>query len=142
MVTMQAGVEHGGFRPAIEISAPVVTRVYIPPSSTQRRGFYWLEETALPLGTLELGARYDQQTISTTTNSIGHDSLNIGGSWMVDLNTGQRISLILSHSERAPAAEELLTDGEHIATNSYEIGDPTLQTETANSVEVSWVFSG
>ena len=23
--------------------------VYIPPSSTQRRGFYWLEETALPL---------------------------------------------------------------------------------------------
>jgi len=114
--------------------------VYIPPSSTQRRGFYWLEETALPLGTLELGARYDQQTISTTTNSIGHDSLNIGGSWMVDLNTGQRISLILSHSERAPAAEELLTNGQHIATNSYEIGDPTLQTETANSVEVSWVF--
>ena len=47
---------------------------------------------------------------------------------------------MLSHSERAPAAEELLSNGVHIATSSFEIGESDLDTESANSLEVTWVY--
>ncbi len=119
---------------------------YLPPSETQRQGFYWLEETALPLGNLELGARYDQQEVTVidivAAKPIKHQTINLGGSWIVPLADTQRLSLVVSHSERAPAAEELLSHGVHVATDSYEVGNSELQKESANNLEVTWVYEG
>jgi iron complex outermembrane receptor protein len=39
-----------------------------------------------------------------------------------------RVGLNLSRSERAPTAEELYSDGPHVATQAFEIGDPTFET--------------
>ena len=49
---------------------------------------------------------------------------------------------MLSHTERAPNAQELLSDGEHVATRSYEVGDPRLSTESAWNLELNWHYSG
>ena len=113
---------------------------FIPASETLNRGIYWLEETTLPLGNLELGLRYDQQEISLTDQQIDHSTVNFGASWLIPINQQQRLSLVLSHSERAPAAEELLSNGVHIATSSFEIGEGNLDTESANSIEITWVY--
>ena len=113
---------------------------FIPSSETLNRGIYWLEETTLPLGNLELGLRYDQQEISLTDQQIDHSTVNFGASWLIPINQQQRLSLVLSHSERAPAAEELLSNGVHIATSSFEIGEGNLDTESANSLEITWVY--
>lgn len=113
---------------------------FIPASETLNHGIYWLEETTLPLGNLELGLRYDQQEISLTDQKIDHSTVNFGASWLIPINQQQRLSLVLSHSERAPAAEELLSNGVHIATSSFEIGESDLDTESANSLEVTWVY--
>ena len=113
---------------------------FIPSSETHNRGVYWLEETTLPLGNLELGLRFDQQEISLTDLKIDHSTVNFGASWLIPINQQQRLSLVLSHSERAPAAEELLSNGVHIATSSFEIGESNLDTESANSLEITWVY--
>ena len=46
-----------------------------------------------------------------------------------------RAGVNLSRVERAPAAEELFANGPHIATQQFEIGDPTLSKESAWGVE-------
>ena len=46
------------------------------------------------------------------------------------------ISGNLSYSERAPDTAELYSDGAHHATESFEIGNPNLDTESAVGVEI------
>lgn len=48
---------------------------------------------------------------------------------------GVRIGLNGSRVERAPSAEELLSNGAHFATQAFEIGDPDLQLERAWGLE-------
>jgi iron complex outermembrane receptor protein len=43
----------------------------------------------------------------------------------------------LARVERAPTAIELFADGPHLATANFELGDPSLQQETATSFEAS-----
>ena len=53
-----------------------------------------------------------------------------------DLNELWSISGNLSYSERLPDTAELYSDGAHHATESYEIGNPNLDTESAVGVEI------
>ena len=117
---------------------------FIPGSTTSRQGLYWLEETAIADNNLEVGIRFDRQKIEMADQSLSldHDSVNIGASWIAPLSEHHRLSLTLAHSERAPAAEELLTLGTHVATNSYEIGNTRLSGESSNSIELTWVYEG
>jgi iron complex outermembrane receptor protein len=61
-------------------------------------------------------------------------SAAIGGSYEV-MRHGE-IGLNLSRAVRAPSAEELFSNGPHIATQAFEIGDPTLDTEKSIGAEV------
>ncbi len=45
-------------------------------------------------------------------------------------------------SERLPVAEELYSDGPHLATGAVQIGDPTLRAETAQHVDVGFRGEG
>lgn len=47
------------------------------------------------------------------------------------------LAVNLSHTERAPTAEALFAQGPHIATDSFEIGDPDLSKETGRGIDVS-----
>ena len=47
-------------------------------------------------------------------------SFSIGG--VYDYSEGQNIAINLSHSERSPLTAELLSNGVHIATSTYELG--------------------
>ena len=55
---------------------------------------------------------------------------------IVKAGEGVRIGATVSRSERAPAGEELFANGPHIATQTFEIGDPDLDVESA------WGFEG
>ena len=115
---------------------------FVPPSETTRTGFYLIEEAEFSFGNLALGARIDQQSVSSDIYSdIDHDSFSVSASYLHPISENQRIGLNLSLTERAPVTEELLSDGEHIATATYEIGDPTLDTESAFNAEITWAFN-
>ncbi|MFM6988215.1 MAG: TonB-dependent receptor, partial [Arenimonas sp.] len=66
--------------------------------------------------------------------SFGANSVALGGIWK--LGEAWHLSLNLDRAQRAPTPEELLSDGPHVATGTYEIGDAALDTETARNVEL------
>src|SRR6516165_7507843 len=69
------------------------------------------------------------QSLDFVPKSISVKVLNDLPSWMVASATLQRI-------ERAPTALELFGHGAHDAPGTFEIGNPSLKIETANSAEL------
>jgi iron complex outermembrane receptor protein len=57
-----------------------------------------------------------------------------------DVRPGARFGLNLSRTTRAPSAEELYSDGPHIATSAYEVGNPDLRTEKSLGAELFFRF--
>jgi iron complex outermembrane recepter protein len=70
-----------------------------------------------------------QQSLDFVPKSISFKVLKDLPSWMVASATVQRI-------ERAPTALELFAHGAHDATGTFDIGNPALKIETANSAEL------
>ncbi len=69
------------------------------------------------------------QSLGFNPASIAFSMIKDLPSWMVASATVQRI-------ERAPTALELFAHGAHDAPGTFEIGDPTLKIETANTAEL------
>lgn len=116
---------------------------FVPPSETSTRALYLVEEVSFGDATLELGARWDQQNISSSGNSdFESDVYNLSSSLLVPLGDATRLGFIVSRAQRAPVAQELLADGVHVATGAYEIGDLNLDPETSTNVEISYAYRG
>jgi iron complex outermembrane receptor protein len=123
----------------------------MPLIETLDAGIYAIVAKNYDLLTAEFGLRYDSRTISADPTSIlpsyrraksDYDdkrfkpiSASVGLSWQL---TDQRLALNLSHSERAPSADEMYYNGDHHATFSYQLDNIDLDVETANSVDLTW----
>ena len=70
------------------------------------------------------------------TTDLDDSTFSASGGISRDLNELWNLSGNLSYSERIPDSAELYSDGAHHATESYEIGNPNLDIETAVGVEV------
>ncbi|WP_290889213.1 TonB-dependent receptor [Arenimonas sp.] len=111
---------------------------FVPPSVSRDLGFFVVQERDFGDVKLELGARHDRVSIDPAgdlpTVDQNATSLAVGALWRFSEN--MHLSANLDRAQRAPSAEELFSDGPHIATQSYEIGDAGLDTETALSGEL------
>jgi len=116
---------------------------FVPASETSNAGLYWVGRQDLADLTVELGARLDNQTIDTDgVSSIDDSSVNLSASLLYPIGNETQLGFILSRAERAPSTEELLAEGEHIATNTYEIGDLSLDNETSTNLELTYRYQG
>jgi len=70
------------------------------------------------------------------TTDLDDSTFSASGGISRDLSELWNISGNLSYSERIPDTAELFSDGAHHATESYEIGNKNLATESAVGVEV------
>ncbi|MFU2508804.1 TonB-dependent receptor [Pseudoalteromonas sp. ASV78] len=121
---------------------------FTPASKTTSNALFILEEQQFGDVTVELGARLEDYNIDSNVNAAAHDhdhdhdheehadeheneltaysksftnlSASAGAIWQY--TPGQSVSLSVSHSERAPLSAELLSNGVHIATSTYELG--------------------
>ena len=111
---------------------------FVPPSVTRDLGFFVVQERDFGDVKLELGARHDRVSIDPAgdlpTVDKNATSLAVGALWR--FSETMHLSVNLDRAQRAPSAEELFSDGPHVATQSYEIGDAGLDTETALSGEL------
>ncbi|HEX4854511.1 TonB-dependent receptor [Arenimonas sp.] len=111
---------------------------FVPPSVTRDLGLFVVQERDFGDVKLELGARHDRVSIDPAGDlpTVDQDatSLAVGALWR--FSESMHLSANLDRAQRAPSAEELFSDGPHIATQSYEIGDAGLDTETALSGEL------
>ena len=122
---------------------------FVPGSRARDAGLFWIGQRDLGPLKLELGARHDRNRIDVDdVAAIGPDrdfdttSLSASAKWK--LSDDVHFVFGLDRAQRAPTAEELYSDGVHVATQSVELGDPTLDVETANRAEagVHWHGGG
>jgi iron complex outermembrane receptor protein len=76
----------------------------------------------------QIGSPGDSLSFTTVSGSLGGQ---------YEFTPGWRAGVSASHSERAPAVDELFANGPHGGTQAFEVGDPNLSPEKSNSVEFS-----
>lgn len=111
---------------------------FITPTNTRNTGFFVVERWDTGSWGLEGGARVEHVTIDNQTfgeNEFDNTSASAGIFFRPALDWF--VGATAAHTERAPTQIELFADGPHLATESYERGDPTLGREKALSFEVS-----
>jgi len=112
----------------------------VPPSDTQQIGVYTFQQKSFGKFHLEGAARYENTEQTNTTADFSRDfnlfSVSAGGD--IHFTDQLRLGATVFRTERAPTTEELFSDGPHLATNAFEVGDPTLDEEVAIGGEISF----
>ncbi len=117
---------------------------FVPPSDTDQMGVFTLQRLDLSPFALEGGVRLERQTVQASSADFDRDftTLSLSAGASRQLGDGWMTGISLSRTERAPNAEELLSDGAHLATSTYERGDGTLGKETGLGVEATLKKTG
>lgn len=110
---------------------------FVPPSETRQWGAFAVQRYDLGALALEAGLRLERQEVSSPGFDRGLTGVNLSAGAAYEFAGGWLAGLSASRTERAPNAEELLSDGPHVATGVYEIGDRALGEETALGFEAT-----
>jgi iron complex outermembrane receptor protein len=119
-----------------------------PKTRSRAAGVFIVEQKEIGPWILDAGARYERETRRPTVDpadapkfgtAINRDfnllSPSVGAVWK--FATGHNFAVSLTRAQRAPATEELYSNGIHGATASFELGNPNLRKEVADNLDVS-----
>lgn len=127
-----------GLQHSLRDFATIGIKNFVPPTETREQGIFLLQERSFGDFRVELGARHDQVDVDMVSGlierSFDANSASLGLRW--DPSETWHFTANIDRAERAPTAEELYSEGPHVATSSYEIGDPFLNTERADRLEL------
>lgn len=118
----------------------VGAEAFVPRNLTDQFALFTLQEFTMgPLG-LEAAARYEKTNVRAQTVGFDRSFDSFSGAFgaSYDLFEGAKFGVSVSRAIRAPSAEELLSNGPHIATQSFELGDPNLKRESNWGAEASF----
>ncbi len=127
---MQQGNTYGG-------------RYFIPNYFAYSFGGYFIEKWSMHKWELQAGIRYDNKTINTTRLRFNSSIINYDFNFSTvasSFNTIYKatellkLNLNISLANRAPYVNELLSDGIHHGTATYEKGDITLKPEKSTNI--------
>lgn len=123
--------------------AAIGEEAFIPKSDIQNTGLFWVGETSHGDWSYELGFRLDRQTIDPDSDSdIDHNTQSFSLSSLWQMTDEHSISLAFTRAQRAPSVEELLSNGPHHASESFDIGDENLDEETSHNFEFGYQYQG
>lgn len=119
---------------------------FLPKNETNQTGLFTLQQLDLGAFKAEAGVRYELTDVAARTpvgdlrfsDAKRHFealSGSVGASY--GLSDAVRIGVNLSHTERAPSAEELFANGAHAGTQAYELGNPNFRLEKSNGAELT-----
>jgi iron complex outermembrane receptor protein len=115
---------------------------FVPPTDQEQIGVYTFQEFTVGRGIIEGSARYEhtevKNEVSGEDRTFAGISGAVGGSY--PLAEGLSASFNLFRTERAPTTEELFSDGPHLATQSFDLGNSDLGIETATGLELGLRF--
>lgn len=118
--------------------------VLMADTKTQKYSVFGLEHKQIGDVHLELGARVDHQTIEVASSQENYSGTGLSASaaanW--EFAPNYKLSVVGSHQERLPLAQELYADGLHFATNTYELGNDQLDKESSNNLELGLHYEG
>lgn len=153
--------EAGGHKGAFGLQAlsrdlrAIGAEAFVPPSRIEEIGLFSLQRLEFADWGLDAGLRLDRRSLaaalagrpaSTPAATAGVDwslansrqtfsGLSASAGAFLRPAEGRFYSLSLSRNVRSPSESELFADGPHPGTAAFELGDPTLDPETAWSLE-------
>ena len=124
-------------------------RYFIPNYFAYTFGGYVIEKWSKHKWELQAGIRYDNKTINTTRLKFNNDTINydfnfstLASSFNTIFKASDlwRLNINISLANRAPYVNELLSDGIHHGTATYEKGDITLKPEKSANISTGINF--
>ena len=114
---------------------------FIVPVKSRGFALFLLEDKDIGDWHLEIGGRYEHKRYEPTASSsftpVDHDVYSVAGGAHWHFTADHSLGLSVSRSQRIPSEEELFANGPHVATGTFEIGDPGLAAETSNNIDLS-----
>lgn len=145
-------LEKGNIGFSAEMEDYAVSGAGTPPSNSYKFGVFVIEESNFNKLHLEAGLRFDLVTNrpkeEESGSSIGDirtrsfPALSGSVSAIYGLGKGFSVGATALYSFRAPSLEELYSEGPHLASYSYEIGNPDLDPERGLAKELFIRFKG
>ena len=123
---------------------------FTPPVDTSSLGVFWVGQRSFEDFEFEAGVRLESVELEPAVGD-GKDFSTVSASLgaIVPLNATWTASVLADYSSRAPVGEELFSEGPHLATQSFEIGNPEIQDEQALNFSATlrgdgarWSFAG
>ncbi len=113
---------------------------FVPPTETRSFAAFAFEEVGRGTWRGQLGARYEHQNVEAL-GDVGlersFDAFSGSAGVLYRGDSGFGAALTLALSEKVPNAEELYSNGPHLATGVFEVGDPDLVKEKSFGVDLS-----
>ena len=112
---------------------------FTPPVDTRSLGVFWVGDRDIGSLELEAGVRLDRVEHEPPSGTGARDFTGASASvgLVAPLNFTWEATLLLDYSTRAPVGEELYSAGSHLATQSFELGNPDLDEERALNLSAS-----
>ena len=138
-----------GFQGFTRNFAAVGAEAFVPENVTDQYGFFTLQEVDLGAIGLEGALRYEHTRVRSNSVKLDLDEDGPTGAFdrRFDAFSGAlglsyslapevKVGFNVSRAVRAPSAEELFSNGPHVATQAYEVGNPNFRTEKSWGGEV------
>lgn len=113
---------------------------FVPTSLSQSAGIFMVEKRNWQQWQFEIGGRFEHsnhnpRVAMLQTRNFNLYSVSASAAWK--FIEGYQLDLIATRGQRAPNTVALFADGVHIATNTFEQGNSTLNKETSNNFDVA-----
>ncbi len=138
-VQKRTGPWHGSF--GIQFGdrdfAAIGEEAFTPPSTTEKWALFAFEELDKETWRFQAGARLESQDVEAEDNPSRSDTAfsgSLGAIW-APAET-HSVSINVASSAKLPNAEELYSFGPHLATGTFEIGNPDLDTERSLGIDL------
>lgn len=116
---------------------------FVPPAKSSQVGIYTVKEYSVGDWRFDFGGRYEHTSYDVATQNLEQSfngfSASVGAGY--DLNEDAFIGATIFRTERAPSTEELFSNGPHLATNAFELGNADLGLETALGIEATFSYA-
>lgn len=111
----------------------------VPRTQTNSYGVFALESLDIGSVNYQFGTRVEQTDIQPeTTSGLSYTPVSASASALWKLDQHNNLNLAITRSSRAPQVQELLANGFHDATRSYEIGSLGLKEETSYNLDLGY----
>lgn len=113
---------------------------FISSSKSHSVGLFMLEKREWERWQFEMSGRLEHAVQNPQGNQLqsrdfGLYSVSAGSAW--EFSDGYQIDLTATRGQRAPTSVALYANGLHIATNTFDNGNATLNKETSNNFDLS-----
>ncbi len=110
---------------------------FVPPNLTDQLGLFTLQDFTFGNVGLQASLRYDRSILRAKTIEVRRSFSNVSAALGLSYTSGSvKLGANVSRTGRAPSAEELFSDGPHLATQAFEIGDIALKSERSWNGEI------